>query len=83
MKTINLQLNERAGSCFSCQIFQEDFIYFIDNQYKFCSIKCLLKYYPNETLKIIWEIIIPTIPTPKKRSDAIIILSKKMEMKGW
>ena len=83
MKIINIPQNERAGSCYSCQKFQDDFKYYIDNQYKFCGVRCLLKYYPNNVLKIIWAVFLEHIPTPKNRSSAIIILSKEMEVQGW
>lgn len=83
MQVIEVQLKENSGSCYYCQKFQDDFKYFINIQYKFCSVRCLLHYYDNGDLKIIWDVIIPSKPKPARRTYLINILAFAMEKRGW
>lgn len=83
VKIIKVKINENAGSCYKCQIFQDDFKYYINGKYHYCSIKCFLHYYPNGELIMIWNILTPTIRKPETRSQIIKKLSKAMEARGW
>lgn len=83
MKWVKVDYNENAGSCSYCQKFQDDFSYYIDGQYHYCTIRCFLNYYPNEVLKIIWVILIPNIEQPGTRTRAILFLSKYITERKW
>jgi len=78
--------SQDSGSCWTCQKIKDnikDKFWLIDGYKKYCNIKCFLKQYSNEELKVIWNGIIPNIKQPKTRSNAIKILSKEMEVRGW
>ena len=78
MKTINIIQNQQAGSCSSCQKFQDDFIYWIDYEKHFCSVRCLLTIYSNGELKIMWRILLPKNPMFATRTNTINSLAKEM-----
>lgn len=83
MKIIEVEINENSGNCFGCQGFFDDFKYFFNIKFKYCSIRCYLKNYSNDELKIIWDVVIPDIDKPKTRWRGIKKLSEEMVVRGW
>jgi hypothetical protein len=83
MKIMQIKLNESSGSCYQCQKFFDSFKYLINIQSKYCSTKCLLHYFNNVELKIIWIAIFRNTIFPKKRGEVINKLAERMVQLGW